>query len=295
MVTPPRKPVSAVDAALDRVRAICLAFPGAEEKLSHGAPSFHVRGRMFLMFVDDHHRDGRLAVWCKSAPAEQQSLVATDSARFFVPPYVGVKGWVGVRLDSPEADYIGLAILAEEGWLSVAPKRLAQGQPTRVQASRRPPTRPTTDAGVARVGFEKLSAICLALPEATREGASRHAAFRVRKKTFAYFLDNHHGDGIVAACVKAERAKVAALVAADPKGLYLPAYIGARGWIGVRLDTKRVDWDAVAERVVLSYRGVAPKRLAALATSPSRVPALATSSRSAVGPGRRRRGGPARS
>jgi hypothetical protein len=87
----------------------------------------------------------------------------------------------------------------------------------------------------------------------------------VGKKTFAYFLDNHHGDGIVAACVKAERGKQAALLAADPKRLYLPAYIGARGWIGVRLDGKRVDWKAVAERVVQSYRSVAPRRLAALA------------------------------
>lgn len=259
-----RKIVSAADAALERVRTICLGFPGAEEKLSHGAPSFHVKGRMFLMFVDDHHRDGKLAVWCKSAPEEQRKLVASEPGRFFVPPYVGVKGWVGVRLDLADADYIGLSILVEAGWLSVAPKRMPVGRAASSPPPK-PPPRPTTDAKVAREGFEKLSAICLALPEATREGASRHAAFRVGKKTFAYFLDNHHGDGIVAACVKAERGKQAALVAADPKRLYLPAYIGARGWIGVRLDGKRVDWKAVAERVVQSYRSVAPRRLGALA------------------------------
>jgi hypothetical protein len=259
------KTVSPAEAALERVRAICLAFPGAEEKLSHGAPSFHVRGRMFLMFVDDHHRDGRLAVWCKAAPSEQKKLVGADPARFFVPPYVGVKGWVGVRLDEPAADDIGLAILVEEGWLSVAPKRIAQGERVASPAPPRPPPpRPTTDEKVAREGLERLSAICLALPEATRDGASRHAAFRVRKKTFAYYLDNHHGDGIVAACVKAEKGKHAALVAADPKRLYVPAYIGARGWIGVRLDGKRVDWKDVTERVLQSYRTAAPRRLAAL-------------------------------
>ena len=257
--------VSAVDAALERVRAICLGFPGAEEKLSHGASSFHVKGRMFLMFIDDHHRDGRLAVWCKSEKSEQQSFVATDPGRYFVPPYVGVKGWVGVRLDDPGADYIALAILVEEGWLSVAPKRIAQGAPAATTPPRRPPPRPTTNAKVASVGFEKLSAICLALPEAMREGASRHAAFRVGKKTFAYFLDNHHGDGIVAACVKVEKRELAALVAADPEHLYLPAYIGTRGWIGVRVDRKRVDWKALAQRVLQSYLAVAPKRLAALA------------------------------
>src|ERR1700722_11747400 len=98
------------DAAYARVRAICLGFPAAEEKLSHGAPSFHVRGKMFLTFVDDHHGDGRLAVWCKATPEEQRRLVAGNPARFFVPPYVGVKGWVGVNVDAANADWIDLAI-----------------------------------------------------------------------------------------------------------------------------------------------------------------------------------------
>ena len=87
----PKAPASSspADAALERVRAICMRFPAAEEKLSHGAPSFHVRGKMFLNFVDDHHADGRLAVWCKSTPEEQRQLVADDPVQFFVPPACG--------------------------------------------------------------------------------------------------------------------------------------------------------------------------------------------------------------
>src|SRR5271170_711408 len=118
--------LSPADAALARVREICLRFPGAEEKLSHGMPSFHVRGKMFVNFVDSHHGDARLAVWCKAMPDEQRRLVASDPERYFVPPYVGVRGWVGVRLDHPEADWIELAIIVERGWTEIAPPRLAR-------------------------------------------------------------------------------------------------------------------------------------------------------------------------
>ena len=277
------KPLSPVDAALDRVRDICLGFPGAEEKLSHGAPSFRAggpRGKMFLMFVDDHHADGRIAVWCKSSHEAQRRLVGSDPERFFVPPYVGVSGWVGVRLDVPSSDWIELAILVEEGWTSIAPKPTARTRdraakpPAPPPKRKKPPPRATTDANVAKAALERLTKICLALPEATSEKHSRHATYRVGKKTFAYFLDNHHGEGVIAACFKvqarsaAERPREAAkLVASDPEQLYVPAYIGARGWLGQRVDTKRVDWKRIAERVLASYLSVAPKRLAALVVS----------------------------
>ncbi|MBI2920696.1 MAG: MmcQ/YjbR family DNA-binding protein [Planctomycetes bacterium] len=85
--------------ALDRVRKICLALPGVEEKLAHGRPAFAVRDRTFVMFMDNHHNDGRLALWCKSTHDTQDFLVHADSKRFFVPPYVGHQGWVGIRLE----------------------------------------------------------------------------------------------------------------------------------------------------------------------------------------------------
>lgn len=111
----------------------------------------------------------------------------------------------------------------------------------------------------------RLTRICLALPEAKREITGSHASFRVRKKVFAYYLDNHHGDGIVAVCGKTALGENVDLIAADPARFYLPAYIGPRGWVALRLDTGDVDWDEVAALVVASYRLVAPKRLAALA------------------------------
>jgi predicted DNA-binding protein (MmcQ/YjbR family) len=114
----------------------------------------------------------------------------------------------------------------------------------------------------------RLTKICLALPETARELLGDHAGFKVRKKTFGYFLNNHHGDGIVAISLKMAPGDNAKLVALDPTRFYLPAYIGPRGWIGLRLDVGKVDWEEVAEFVVDSYRLVAPKTLGALVKLP---------------------------
>src|SRR5262245_32595275 len=110
----------------------------------------------------------------------------------------------------------------------------------------------------------RLTKICLALPEAARQLSGHHAGFTVRKKTFAYYLNNHHGDGIVAVTCKVLPGDNKALIAAQPDRFYMPAYIGPKGWVALRLDVGTVDWDEVAELVTTSYRLVAPKRLAAL-------------------------------
>lgn len=85
---------------LVKLREICLALPETTERLSHGAPTFFVRGkRAFLMLLTDHHGDGRFAIWCAAPQGIQQMLVEADPERFFVPPYVGHRGWLGMRLD----------------------------------------------------------------------------------------------------------------------------------------------------------------------------------------------------
>ena len=117
---------------------------------------------------------------------------------------------------------------------------------------------PTPERTLAR-----LSDLCLALPEASCERGGNHASFRVRKKVFAYFLNDHHGDGIVSLCWKAELGENEELAAAAPKRFYVPAYIGHRGWAAVRLDLGPVDWDEIGDFVRASYCAVAPKKLAA--------------------------------
>jgi hypothetical protein len=116
--------------------------------------------------------------------------------------------------------------------------------------------------------LHRLSEICLALPEATREDMGGHASFSVRKKKFAYYLHDHHGDGIISVCFKAEHGEGPFLIDSDPDLFYLPAYIGPRGWVGLRLDLGDVDWEEVAQHVTASYRLTAPKRLVALLAEP---------------------------
>ena len=112
--------------------------------------------------------------------------------------------------------------------------------------------------------MEQISAICLALPQASREINNSHGTFRVAKKVFAYYLHDHHGDGIVSICAKLAAGENALLIKSDPQHFYLPAYIGHRGWVGLRLDCGDIDWEEVTELVQESYRRTATKRLAAL-------------------------------
>jgi hypothetical protein len=112
--------------------------------------------------------------------------------------------------------------------------------------------------------LRRLAGICANLPETTREDSGRHVTFRIRKRTFAYFLDDHRGnEGIVGLACKAPGGWSEALIEAQPERFYKPAYLHHRGWIGVRLDTDDVDWEEVAEFVTESYVLTAPKRLAA--------------------------------
>jgi hypothetical protein len=111
-------------ATLERLRAICLALPETTERLSHGAPSFFVREKKcFLMLHDGHHGDGRFAIWCAAPPGNQELLVAANADRFFRPPYVGHRGWLGVSLNAA-MDWNELEGIVEDAFASVAPKSL---------------------------------------------------------------------------------------------------------------------------------------------------------------------------
>ena len=113
--------------------------------------------------------------------------------------------------------------------------------------------------------LEKLSRICLALPQTSREDKGSHAAFSVVKKVFVYYLHNHHGDGIVGFCCKVLPGDNEQLIASNPQKFYMPAYVGSRGWVALRLDRRTVDWSEVQELVRCSYVLCAPKRLSRMA------------------------------
>ena len=108
------------DAVLGRLREICLALPETSERLSHGAPSFFLRAKTcFLMLLDDHHGDGRFAIWCAAPPGAQEMLVVADPGKFFRPPYVGHRGWLGVLLHG-EIDWGEIAGIVEDAYATVA-------------------------------------------------------------------------------------------------------------------------------------------------------------------------------
>ena len=116
----------AQERTLERIRELCLALPETSERLSHGAPTFFIREkRAFLMVLTNHHGDGRFAIWCAAPAGMQQLLVDADPDKFFVPPYVGHRGWLGVRLDR-EFDWDELAGIAEDAYAEVAPPKLVE-------------------------------------------------------------------------------------------------------------------------------------------------------------------------
>lgn len=106
-----------------RVRAICTALPGVTEKLSHGAPAFFV-GKQFVMCWPDGHHDDRFPhLWCAAPPGAQEALIAEDPERFFRPPYVGGRGWIGLRLDG-DPDWEEVSAICEDAYRAVAPAKL---------------------------------------------------------------------------------------------------------------------------------------------------------------------------
>ena len=106
----------------DRVRAICLGFAEATEKVSHGAPAFFVGKQFVMLWPQGHHDRAEPHLWCAAAPGEQEALLSQDD-RYFRPPYVGHRGWVGLRLDD-DVDWAEVAELLEDAYRAVAPARL---------------------------------------------------------------------------------------------------------------------------------------------------------------------------
>ena len=107
---------------LHRVRNICAALPGTTEKLSHGEPTFFTAKKVYAMFVNNHHNDGHIAVWLPAPPGLQAHLIATAPGTYFKPPYVGVRGWIGIDLAAINNEDLAQHILT--AWQLTTPKKL---------------------------------------------------------------------------------------------------------------------------------------------------------------------------
>jgi hypothetical protein len=126
------KGTSPPDKTLEHLREICLSFPETTERLSHGTPAFFVRGKSTFVYawIDGHHSDEFSHLWCAAPPGGQEDLVSRDPERFFRPPYVGHRGWIGVKLPSPRRkagpDWDEIDAICEDAYRAIAPKRLAE-------------------------------------------------------------------------------------------------------------------------------------------------------------------------
>ena len=243
----------------DAVRELCLAFPEAEEVPSRGAPNFRAGGKAFAAYKINHHGDGRVALWLNAPPGAQELYTQNEPEHYFVPPYVGPKGWLGVRLDG-DLRWSTIAERVREAYDNTAPPKLTR------QLDATPATAPPEEAlppeqfdPMARPRAQEvlgmLREFCLTLPE-TCEGVRFGApVFRAGKRTFA-LAHSRRGRTQLQFWVGAERQQ--ALIY-DPR-YRIPPYVGHNGWIELDVEdfAEQREVEGLAED---SYRHFALKRM----------------------------------
>lgn len=243
----------------EAVREVCLWFPEAEEVTSHGSPDFRVRGRTFATYVVNHHGDGRIALWLNAPAGAQELYTREEPKHFFVPPYVGPRGWLGVHLNKG-ISWKRVAKLVREAYEKVAPPALSATLGKTVEI--KPPTRNMTAEEIdplkskrARSVLEVMRKICLALPETSEEKQFGFPVWRAGKKTFAQAY--HRGGKLcVLFWVGVERQGI---FTADER-YEIPAYIGHNGWIALDV-SRRLNEGEVRELALSSYCHFALRRM----------------------------------
>jgi predicted DNA-binding protein (MmcQ/YjbR family) len=244
------------------VRELCLSLPEAEEFASRGSPNFRVRGRkVFAIYVLNHHGDGRVALWLIAADGVQQELVGLDPDNYFVPPYVGPSGWLGVRLDRG-LDWEEISERVFEAWQQVAPSRLLE-QADAAPIIAPPDSAPSPEqidplqSARAQELIAGMRRICLALPESSEGLQFGCPVWRAGKKAFAG-IHAYEGPLLLSFWVGLEAQ---AMMTSDPR-YRIPPYMGHNGWITLNV-TEQADWDEIKALALDSYRHFALKRMLA--------------------------------
>lgn len=240
------------------VRKICLHFPETEEVMSHGSPEFKVRGKSFATYTVNHHGDERVALVINASRETQQWFVESAPKVFFVPPYVGPKGWVGIDL-AAGMRWPRVAELVRDAYVRVAPKSLGEGaeppakipKPDTVDVRKIDPLFAPENQAI----LQKLRDICMVLPEVTEGNSFGAPVFRAGKKTFCQFAV---WDDKPAGYFWAGPDRQNSLIM--DKRFDIPPYMGHNGWIRLRLDRK-FDRNEVTALVLESYRHYALKRM----------------------------------
>lgn len=235
------------------VSEVCLWFPGAEEVLSHGSPDFRVKGKTFATYVINHHGDGRIALWLNAPQGAQEHYVKREPKHYFVPPYVGPRGWLGVNLDKG-VSWKTVARLVREAYEKVAPASMTKSLNKTIEIE--PPTATLKPEEIdpmqskrAQAVLKELRVICLSFPETTESTQFGSPVWRAGKKVFAQ-----------AYCYRADRRlQLAFWVGVDQQALLvrdeqfsIPPYLGHNGWIALDV-TKVANWREVRSLALFSY------------------------------------------
>jgi hypothetical protein len=256
------------------VREVCLSFPEAEEIVSHGFPDFRVRGRTFASYVVNHHGDGRVALWLNAPSGSQDHYAKSEPRHFFVPPYVGPRGWLGVHLDKG-ISWQRVAALVRQAYEKVAPGSLSDsiGETVKIK----PPAKTLAPEEVdplksarARSILARLRKLYLSWPEVSEDQQFGSPVWRAGKKTFAWLRADRSTQASSQRGARrraSPRLQLYFWVGVPAQGLMtaaerfeVPPYIGHQGWIALDV-THDCDWDEVRGLALSSYRHFALQRM----------------------------------
>ncbi|MEO0975319.1 MAG: MmcQ/YjbR family DNA-binding protein [Pseudomonadota bacterium] len=240
------------------VSTLCLSFPEAAQKISHGSPCWTVRGKQFAIFSINHHGDGHVGLIVRSPPGEQQHLVSINPDVFYVPAYYGPAGWTGIELNG-DVVWTDVSACTANAWRHVAPSSLANTlSEVPAVATPRKMTPEEIDPFVASRGLallDRFRSICGALPEVSEDTQFGAPCFRVGKKSFCT-LHTAHGGFAMQVRLGLERQSM--LTDVDDR-FSIPPYSGRHGWIQLAL-AARPAWAEVEALVLESYRHFATRR-----------------------------------
>jgi predicted DNA-binding protein (MmcQ/YjbR family) len=243
----------------DAVREIMASLPETGEFVSHGSPTFRVRGKIFATYTINHHGDGRVALNLVAPPGAQAAFVKMQPKAYFVPPYIGPRGWLGIEIDKG----LGWETVCEhvrDAYEMVAPPELVRAVEKDFRV--RPPTRKFRPEEIdpfqgkaARAVLKKLDAICARLPETEPGTKFGSPIWKVGKKTF---VSAHYYTGrLKLLCwVGAARQK---MLTRD-KRFEVSRYTGHSGWIDLDVEEEQ-DWEEIKQLSLESYRHFALKRM----------------------------------
>ena len=259
------------------MREVCLSFPEAEEVVSHGFPDFRVRGKTFASYVVNHHGDGRVALWLNAPAGSQDHYSRSEPKHFFVPPYVGPRGWLGVHLNKG-LSWQRVAALVRQAYEKVAPRTLTQsiGDTIKIKppAALSPEEIDPLKSRRAQTVLEGVRKICLSWPEVVEDQQFGSPVWRAGKKTFVWLhADRNAGSaaGVGARTGASRRAHprlqlyfwvgvtAQGFMTADAR-FQIPPYIGHQGWIALDV-TEHCDWKEVRGLALSSYRHFALQRM----------------------------------